>query len=688
MTTYEVGIDVGGTFTDGVILGSDGMFQIAKVPTIPSNPTRAIFEALCKAAILSNRPTDEFLNNVIRVSYGTTLATNLLVQGKTAKVGLFITKGFADTLRIANMGREHLGIDLNCDRFAPPLSRRQVWEVTERIDAGGKVILALDTEEVECGVRYFDELGIEAIAICLLWGFKNLTHERRVRDIIKAMRPQTFVSLSHEVAPILGEYERCVATVVNAMLGPPINADFAGFKEKLKANGMAADPLILQSAGGVTPIERASSFPVSLIGSGPAGGVTAAVSLVLTLGIPNAICADMGGTSFDVCLIQRGTAESRLRTRLLGHTLAVPTLDVYSIGAGGGSIAWLDSGERLKVGPRSSGSVPGPACYGRGGYEPTVTDANAVLGRLNPRGLAGGDLPLDVDQAKNAIAERVASTLKMSVQDAALGICAIVDSSMANAIRVITVQKGLDPRDFVLVAYGGAGPLHAVSLAEELGIPEVIVPFFATVFSAYGAVNSDVVYSIVRNISVQLKSVEHLAQSFKEMEEEGSKLLESWGQKWSTAFFRRSAEMRYIGQSHEVSVSIPSFFQGADELRKSFETTYSAQYGAGTTHSNTPVEVITARVDTVAKTDQRAFSVPVTDTNTDFLREHRTITFSSKLRDLHVPIYKGERLRQGMEISGGGVVEYYGTTVIVPPGWAARVDTQYNLRVKRGSSNG
>ncbi len=687
MTTYEVGIDVGGTFTDGVILGSDGVSQIAKVPTVPSNPTRAIFEALYKAAALSNRRADEFLKNTIRLSYGTTLATNLLVQGRTANVGLFITKGFADTLRIANMGREYLGVDLNCDRFTPPLSRREIWEVTERIDAGGKVIVELNTEEVECGVRYFDDLRVEAVAICLLWGFKNPAHERKVKAIIKSMRPQMFVSLSHEVAPILGEYERCVATVVNAMLGPPINADFAGFKEKLKANGMTADPLILQSAGGVTPIERAASFPVSLIGSGPAGGATAAVSLVRSLGIANAICADMGGTSFDVCLIQRGAAESRLRTRALGHTLAVPTLDVYSIGAGGGSIAWLDSGERLKVGPRSSGSVPGPVCYGRGGHEPTVTDAHAVLGRLNPRGLVGGDLPIDIDRAKNVIAEAIASKLKMSVQNAALGICAIVDSNMANAIRVITVQKGLDPRGFVLVAYGGAGPLHAVSLAEELGIPEVIVPFFATVFSAYGAVNSDIVHSTVRNLSVQLASVEQLAQSFKEMEKEGKTFLQSWSRKGSTVFFRRSAEMRYVGQSHEVSVCIPSSFERADELRTIFESTYSAQYGAGTTHSSNPVEVITARVDTVAKTESRNFSVG-SAAATDFVRERREVTFSGKLRDLHIPIYYGERLCPGMGIPGGAVIEYYGTTVIVPPGWTTRVDAQLNLRVKRGPSNG
>jgi N-methylhydantoinase A len=664
------------------------MVQIAKVATIPSDPTRAIFEALYKAAVLSHRRVDEFLNNVGRLSYGTTLATNVLVQGKAAKVGLFITKGFADTLRIANMGREYLGIDLNCDRFSPPLNRRQIWEVTERVDASGKIILPLDAEEVKRGVEYFAELNVQAIAVCLLWAFKNPIHERRVGEIVRAMRPETLLSLSHEVAPILGEYERCVATVVNAMLGPPINADFAGFQEKLSANGVPANPLVLQSAGGVTPIERAAAFPVSLIGSGPAGGVTAALSLTHSLGIPDAICADMGGTSFDVCLIQAGVAESRLRTRVVGHTLAVPTLDVYSVGAGGGSVAWLDSGERLKVGPQSAGSVPGPVCYSRGGHEPTVTDANAVLGRLSQKGLVGGDLPLDIEGARNAIVERVASKLKMSAQDAALGICAIVDSSMANAIRVITVQKGLDPRDFALVAYGGAGPLHAVSLAEELSIPEVIVPFFATVFSAYGAVNSDVVHSIVRNLCVDLSSVGQLTQSFEEMEEEGGKLLESWGQRWSTVSFRRSAEMRYAGQSHEVAVSIPSSFQSADELRKIFEKTYSAQYGAGTTHSNTPVEVITARVDTVAKAEPRNFSLAAGDNAADAVVERRTVTFSSKLRDLEVPIYRGERLCPETKLSGGAVIEYYGTTVIIPPGWTVRVDGQFNLRVQRGSSNG
>lgn len=688
MTTFEVGIDVGGTFTDGVILGSDGTFQIAKVPTIPSHPTRAIFEALSRVAVLSNLPTEEFFRHVIRLSYGTTLATNLLVQGKTAKAGLFITRGFADTLRIANMGREYLGVDLNCDRFPSLLSRRQIWEVTERIDSAGQVVVPLDAREVQDGVLYLDEIGVEAIAICFLWGFKNPVHERQAAEIVKKMRPQKFVSVSHEVAPILGEYERCVAAVVNAMLGPPINADFVGFRERLRQHGMSASPLVLQSAGGVVPVERAASLPVTLIGSGPAGGVTAAISLMNELAIPNAICADMGGTSFDVCLIQNGTGESTLRTRILGHTLAVPTLEVYSVGAGGGSVAWLDGGMRLKVGPRSSGSVPGPVCYGRGGVEPTVTDADAVLGRLNPKGLVGGDLPLDVDSANRAIRERISDPLGMSVEEAALGLSAIVDSNMANAIRVITIQKGLDPRDFVLVAYGGAGPLHAVSLAEELGILEVIVPFFATVFSAHGAVSSDVIHSLIRNVSVDLSSVNQLSRSFEEMEREGREMVELSVRTSPTITFRRSAEMRYAGQSHEVSVAIPSSFRSSGELRSVFEATYAARYGSGTVHPNAAVEVVTIRVDTVAKTSSRALRIQRARGKEEAPQGYRRVVFSSRVHDPRTPIYSGEELEPGDDVVGGAVIEYYGTTVLVPSGWTARVDSQCNLRIKSGLKNG
>ncbi|MBI4529007.1 MAG: hydantoinase/oxoprolinase family protein [Deltaproteobacteria bacterium] len=680
---YEIGIDVGGTFTDGVILDSEGVSTIVKVPTVPSNPSEAIFDILSKGAKLADQRIDMFLRNIKRLSYGTTSATNLLIEQKMARTGLLITRGFADTLRIANMGREYLGVDLNCDRFAPLLSRRQIWEITERIDRAGDIIIPASIEDVMAGTRYFKETGIEAVAICFLWGFKNPVHENKVAETVKQSMPGTFISVAHEVAPILGEYERCVATVMNAMLGPPVSRDFRSLRTRLREVGVGVDPQILQSAGGVVPLERAISFPVSLIGSGPAGGVTAAVSLGRDLGIPNLICGDMGGTSFDVCLIRNGVADSTIKTRIIGHTLASPMVDVLSIGAGGGSIAWVDGGQRLKVGPRSAGSVPGPVCYGRGGQEPTVTDANLTLGRLNPEGLIGGDLPLDAESAARVIEEKVARPLGITSDEAALGICAIVDNNMANAIRAITVQKGIDPRDFVMVAYGGAAPLHVASLADDLRIPEVIVPFFATVFSAYGAVTSDVVHSLTKNLSLEISSLDELTRCFVELEDEGRRLLEAGGFVKDSLCFRRSAEIRYVGQSHEVPVQVPASIETVEQLYETFERTYAAQYGAGSTHPGSRIEVITARLDAAAGAPKREVRNKNPDGSIPPLKGYRRVIFSRNSGQPETPLYQGESLNPGDRVRGGAIIEYYGTTVFVPLEWSADVDPKYNLRLRR-----
>lgn len=684
MTKFYVGIDEGGTFTDGVVIDDEGRVGIFKTPSVPGDPSLGLFTCLEKAARSFGLSLNSFLASLRKLTYGTTVATNMLLEGKGARTGLITTWGFRDALPVAGIGREYLGIDLQVERFPPLIPRSFIVEVQERIDRDGQVVTPLDLATVREAITFLEGKGAEAVAVSLLWSFKNPQHELGVREKLVEHNPKLYISLSCEVAPVMGEYERAATVVLNSLLGPPIRAHLQRLMGSLAERGLEIALLVMQSTGGVVPAEDAAAKPVTLLNSGPAGGVVAAKYLCELLGLPNAICIDMGGTSFDASLITEGHYSASLVSRAMNHNIFVPMIDISSIGAGGGSIAWLDMGRRLKVGPQSAGAIPGPACYGRGGEEPTVTDADLVLGRLNPRYFLGGEMALDEGRARKAIEERIAQPLGMSLSQAAAGISQIVDAKMVDALRAVLVEKGVDPRDYVLVAFGGAGPVHASSLARELGIRTVVIPRLAPVFSAFGIVASDIVHSFSLSEVMGLADPGPINRNFQALEERGLGLLRREGLAAAEMATLRYADMRYTGQFHQVTVPVPGKQLAAEdmaELVADFERKYQSLYGEGTLFPEAGLEIVTFRVEVVGRTPKPVIpGYPEAKGDaSQALKERRAVFFKEKGGFVSTPVFDGEKLEAGQRLPGPAVVEYAGTTAVVLPDQEAEVDPYLNL---------
>lgn len=686
---FYVGIDVGGTFTDGVVADDRGEVRIFKVPSVPREPALGFLNCLEKAAASFDLPLEKFLKDVQSLKYGTTIGTNLLIEGKTAKTGLITTKGFRDTLIIQRAGREYLGIDLQVERPPSLIPRSFIEEVTERVDKAGEVITPLDPGDVRKGIKRLAAKGVEAFAVCLLWSFKNSAHERAIRQAILKRNPQSYVSVSSEIAPLIGEYERTATTVMNASLGPPIARHLRGLTEKLSAKGLKAPLLLMQSTGGVTPAQDASLRPITLMNSGPAGGVIGSKYLGEMLGLKNLICVDMGGTSLDSSLITGGCYSASVEPRVFNHNLYVPMIDIYSIGAGGGSIARVDMARRLKVGPQSAGADPGPACYGKGGEEPTVTDADVVLGRINPQNFLGGEMPLDLNRAQAAIAGKVARPLGMDVLQAAWGICRVVDANMAGAIRSISIRKGYDPRNYALVAFGGAGPVHAASLAKEIGISTIVIPTMATAQSAFGIMSSDVVHTFSISDVMGADDAAALNKRFSGLEQQGLELLAREGFSRKDFSILRQAEMRYRGQVHEVTVTVPAkplTDQDLKGLVASFERNYQSLYGRGTVFSEAGYEIVSFRVDVTGRT-KKPLLAKLKHQGASPRQARKTVrkvVFDKE--SIATTVFDGNRLEPGNRIKGPAIVEYMGTTAVIPPDFTGNVDAYQNLLLERRRS--
>jgi N-methylhydantoinase A len=485
-----VGLDVGGTFTDLVVMDGDGQTWSAKASTTPGHLERGIEDALEVFARDRETMLPEVLSRVRAFGHGTTQATNVVIERAGARVGLITTRGFADTLFIgrlqgftAGVPDELLGFYSARAQPDPVVPRELVYEVPERIDQAGEVLLELDETAVRVALEAALAAGVQALAVALLWAPSNPVHERRIAELAAQLAPELPVSLSHEVAPVVGEYERTAATVLNSYVTPRVRAYLELTEQRLRQRGLGGAFRMLSSAGGVMSAAGAARRPVTLLGSGPAGGVIGSRELAQTLGHRNVITADMGGTSFDVGLIVDGQAAIAAVSEAGGYFAAVPAIEITAIGAGGGSIASVVAGA-LQVGPQSAGADPGPVCYGRGGTHPTVTDADVVLGILAPGAFLGGRMALDRDAAAAAIREHIAGPLGLTVAQAAAGIRRVVDAQMAGALREITIGRGHDPRDFVLYAYGGAGPMHCATFGQELGVPEIVIPATARVHCA------------------------------------------------------------------------------------------------------------------------------------------------------------------------------------------------------------
>jgi N-methylhydantoinase A len=689
--TYRLGVDIGGTFTDASLVDEEsGRLWIEKVSTTPADPSLGFMQAV--EAILRRAGVDAA--GVRAVVHATTVATNAIIEGTTARTAFVTTAGFRDLLEIARQTRPVL-YDLRFEKLRPLVPRDLCFEVVERLDARGGVLVPLDERSVREVAERLGAEGVEAVAVCLLHAYREPAHERRVGEILREELPQTVVSLSSEVAPEFREYLRASTTVVNASVQPVVGRYLRRIEDRLAAGGVAGRLLVMQSGGGVFSARAAGGRPVFMVESGPAAGVIAAAELGRELGRARLISFDMGGTTAKLGLVLDGTPTVTKEYQVGaaaqagiggmahgGYPVRTPVVDLVEIGAGGGSIAWVDEGGALRVGPRSAGADPGPACYGRGGREPTVTDANLALGRLDPRSFLGGAITLDAEAAGAAIEERVARPLGLDVPAAANGIVEIANAAMVNALQLVSVQRGWDPREFALVAFGGAGPSHAVALARECGIACVVVPTAPGVFTARGMLGTDLERSSARTLLARLDGLDADAAErvLAELEAEGRAELAAEGTPAADMRFRRQADVRYVGQSFELTVPLPADPLDAAavlELAEAFHAEHGRAYGFSA--PGEPVELVALRVVAVGRIARpRTVEVEAAPGPAEAL-SRRPVWFAEAGGEVEAAVHGRYRLGAGALVRGPAVVEELDSITVVPPGWRAEVDRHGNL---------
>ena len=689
MTSWVLGIDVGGTFTDIVALGSDGEVEAAK--TLSTNDqSDGVIDAIERVAARREETLGGFLGQTSLIVHGTTVATNTLLEYSGAKVGLITTAGFRDEIEFRRSYKESV-FDPRLKPPHPIVPRRLRIGVPERLDQHGEVLTALDEEACRVALRGFAAEGVEGVAVCFLFSFVNPAHERRVAELIAEELPGVFVSLSCEVLPEIREFERVSTTVVNAYVGPRIQRYLGHLEGRLEDIGFAGELFAMQSNGGVQTVAEAGRFAVNTLLSGPAGGVTAGTYIAERAGYPNLITVDMGGTSYDVAVIQNLQPTVTTESWIGRYRIALPMLDIHTIGAGGGSVAWIDDGGALRVGPESAGSRPGPACYGHGGTRPTVTDADVLLGFIDPDFFLGGEMRIDKAKAEAAITAEVGDPLGMGAHEAALAISDIVNNNMSNAMHFVTTKRGFDPRDFALLAVGGAGAIHAGRQAEDLGIETVVVPSLGPVFCALG---DDVAHLKVNEARTHYQRLDQVDLDrvnalFREMEAAARARLGSQTvtQTYETS---RGLDMRYVGEVHEVTVPVRSRTRRITALNveatlADFHDLHDRLYA----HKDPgqAVEVLTLRLELVGLRERpRAAEEPFESEDASAaVKGERAIYFEAE--PTVVPIYDGARLRAGNFIAGPAIIEQWGTTVVVHPGHEALIDAFRNcvIEVRRDS---
>ncbi|MBX6382579.1 MAG: hydantoinase/oxoprolinase family protein [Microbispora sp.] len=692
---FVCGIDIGGTFTDCAVVDETGRMVTAKVPSTPDRPAEAFMDALAASAATMGVPLGDLLARCDQLMHGTTVATNAVVQKRGAKVGLVATLGHGEAiLHMRGAGRT-TGVNIermldipSSGKPEPLVPRALIVEVVERVDCDGDVVVPLDEAQAEAAVRRLLDQGVDAIAISLLWAFLNPDHEQRIKAIIRRLAPDVYVTASSDIAPVMGEYERTVATALNSYVGPVTRGYLRDLSERVTGAGYGRDVLIVESTGGVVPAPRAGEEASLTLGSGPVAGIIGTRFLAEALGMPNVIAVDMGGTSFDLGLVRDG-APVTSDTALVGqYQYHVPNVDVRSIGAGGGSIASVDEiSGGLLVGPDSAGAVPGPACYRRGGTEATVTDADLVLGYLDPAFFLGGRMALDRRAAEEAI-DRIAEQAGLDRTRTAAGIVKVVEFRMADLIRTTTIERGFDPREFSLFVYGGAGPVHGVLLARELGIGTVVVPMgnAAGVWSALGAATSHVLF-VYRQSDPQTAPFdgERLTRAYREMEERGRRELRDQGFSDERIEITRRASIRYRYQIHEVEIEVAAGDideAGAQTMLDDFERAYEAKYGKGTGFPAAGFEVTSLKVLAVGRLTQPELAQRARDGARPDSFDSREIYVPDEERFVRAAVAHGRDLRPGMEIAGPAVIELDWTTVVVQPGSRAEVDGLGNLIIR------
>lgn len=671
MSRYRVSADIGGTFTDIVVAEvGTGQTVTGKVLSTPKNPADAVLEGL-----------DRFVEDASEIDFvvhGTTVGLNAFLERKGARVLLIMTRGVRDSYTIARGDRKTL-YELRYHKPRRLVPRRDVHEVTERLRADGSVLEDLNEGDFVPIIEKIRREGITSVAVCFVHAYVNPVHELKAREILLAALPDVSVTLSHELAREWREYERASTAVMNAYIAPVNQRYLTSLEARMAQLGTTRPLHVMQSSGGVIQAQTAREQPIHTLLSGPVGGTVGGGALALATGRNNLLCVDMGGTSFDMSLIVDGRPSVSNETEQEGLPLLLPLVEIHTIGAGGGSLAWLEAGA-LRVGPQSAGADPGPACYGRGGTEPTVTDANLFLGRIGPESRLGGWMGLDADAARRAI-HKVAETLGIGDVDFAEGMLAIINAKMADAIRTITIQRGIDPREFALVAYGGAGSMHAVWIARELGIEEIIVPWSPGTFSAWGMLQTDIRRDLTVNFFSPLTSVTSgdLESAFKELETEGRSLLAEEDVPQEEVFVERYADMRYVGQEYYVKVAVEEIVDLV-KLEERFHETHRTRYGHATPEA--PVEFVNLRLAAFGTLAHSMHDYdPSADTAPPKLGERRVV-FDGK--SLDTPVFWRDRMQPGGQFVGPMVIEEDSATTVVPPDYSATVDPTGNLIIRKG----
>ncbi len=687
--SVRLAIDIGGTFTDATLIDEEtGDVSIAKVLTSPADPSEGFMLAVDRALAEGSVQASD----VRFVVHATTVATNSIIEGKIARSGFVTTDGFRDLLEIARQVRPTL-YDTQFEKAKPLVPRDRAVVVRERMGPTGEVLLPLEDDSVREAAAILRREEVESVAVCLLHAYVNPAHEQRVGAILAEELPGVPISISAEVAPEFREYLRASTTVINAVIRPVVERYLERIESRLTDAGVEAKLLVMQSSGGIFGAEAARLRPVFMVESGPAAGVIAAAHLGHTLGLPDILSFDMGGTTAKVGLIQGGRPSVTKDYNVGGHAGAgiggmslsgypvrTPVVDLVEIGAGGGSIAWVDSGGLLRVGPQSAGADPGPVCYRRGGVEPTVTDANVVLGRLNPSYFLGGEISLDVDGAARAIEERCAAPLGLGVTEAANGIVEIANAAMVNALHLISVQRGYDPRDFVLVGFGGAGPVHANALARDIEMPTLLIPRSPGIFSATGLLTTDLKRDTATTIMRRLDDLDadDVEVTFRELEAAGRGELEREGLTGDAIEFVRQIDLRYVGQSYELTIP------AGDDLLGRFHAEHDRTYGFSAPAE--PVEVVSLRLTSVGKIakppPQRLEPGECPDP-----KSRRPVYFAEVGDYVDCPIHDRYALPAGASIAGPVVVEEFDSTTVVHPGFTVRVDDVGNLIIQREASS-
>ncbi|MBM4330899.1 MAG: hydantoinase/oxoprolinase family protein [Deltaproteobacteria bacterium] len=693
MAKFKLGIDIGGTFTDFVILDEEkGWMEVGKCLTTPDDPSRAVETGFVEILQKNGITPDE----VSIVIHGTTLVTNTIIERKGAKTGLITTKGFRDVLEMGNEFRYEL-YDLRMERPKPLVPRHWRWGVTQRVMRDGEVLVDLDLEEVRQVAWYLKDQGVTAVAICLLHSYMNPDHENKILDLLKREFPQFHVSISSRVNPEIREYERTSTTMANAYVQPLMKQYLRRIDSQLKAKGFRGALYIMLSSGGITSVNMAEEFPIRLCESGPAAGALVSSFHAASLGIKDLISFDMGGTTAKICLIHDGKPsysrefEAARLSRFQkgsGFSLKVPAIEMIEIGAGGGSVGYIDRLGLMKVGPESAGASPGPACYGFGGEHPTVTDAALLLGYLNPQYFLGGEMSLKLDAARKALKEKLADPLGVSVEEAAIGMNKIVTENMAMATRIHITEKGKDPRKYVLMAFGGAGPIHAFRIAEIMKLKKIICPAAAGTASALGLLVAPLAVDYVRSHMARLDKLdwEQVNHIFGEMENEGAEALLSTGVDHREIFFERSADMRYVGQFYEIPSPLPGGRLGSENLPRIVEDFYqSYELAFGRHLTDSPIQVLTWRLRASCPSPSLKiqYSGKRSTDELSGIKGKRKAYYPEEGEFVATKVYDRYSLAPGSTFPGPAIIEERESTTIVGFHSRFHIDEDLNLIIER-----